>query len=117
MMFDDNELVTDDDSVFQDKRFVDAIFKRADESIEQQKRMNEMVSLDVCDCEGGELVRYVGASDAQVNWGGCDDPREILVEGDLFLLEDVEVHSWHTKVKLKGIEGRFNSVCFEHVPD
>lgn len=74
-----------------------------------------MISLDVCDCEGGERVRYVGASDTQVNWGGCDDPRLLMEDGDEFILEDVEVHSYHTKVRLEGVEGQFNSVCFEIV--
>lgn len=73
--------------------------------------------IDVSDCEGGEIVRFVGASDTQVNWGGCDDPRPLMEEGDEFILEDVEVHSWHTKVRLKGVEGSFNSVCFEYVSD
>lgn len=76
-----------------------------------------ILKFDVCDCDGGETIRYVGASDAQVNWGGCDDPRPLMKEGDEFIVYDVERHSWHTKVRLKGVEGQFNSVCFEYVRD
>lgn len=60
-------------------------------------------------------VRYIGASDAQVLWGNCDDPRDVLVEGEVYEVEDREAHTWHTKLSLVGVEGQFNSVCFEEV--
>lgn len=59
------------------------------------------------------LVRYIGATDAQVNWGNCDDPRERLIEGGVYQVEKTEEHRWHTKVKLVGVEGWFNYVSFE----
>ena len=31
-------------------------------------------------------VKYIGASDAQVQWGNCDDPRDVVLVG---VLEDV----------------------------
>lgn len=58
-------------------------------------------------------VKYIGASDAQVQWGNCDDPRDVLIEGAVYEVEKEDVHTWHTKLHLVGIEGRFNSVCFE----
>ena len=58
-------------------------------------------------------TKYIGADDDQVKWGGCDDPRGVLVEGQEYEVEERIVHSWHTKIKLVGIEGRFNSVCFK----
>lgn len=58
-------------------------------------------------------VKYLGCSEEQINWGGHDDPREILKIGSEYEVEDTEVHTWHTKIKLEGIDGRFNSVCFE----
>jgi hypothetical protein len=61
-------------------------------------------------------VKYTGASDAQVNWGGNDDPRGILTVGNVYYVEETEVHSSYTKVKLKGITGWFNSVSFEDQP-
>jgi len=61
----------------------------------------------------GDLVRYIGTSDAQVNWGANSDPRGVLIEGDCYHVEKVEVHSWHTKLYLRGIPGKFNSVSFE----
>lgn len=63
----------------------------------------------------GERVKYVGATDEQVRWGGNDDPRGLLTEGAEYEVETREVRSWHTKVTLKGVAGRFNSVCFEKV--
>ena len=61
----------------------------------------------------GDEVRYIGASDTQVKWGGNDDPRLVLSEGETYTISDVDVHSWHTKIELEGIAGRFNSVSFE----
>jgi hypothetical protein len=63
----------------------------------------------------GDEVVYEGASDSQVAWGGNDDPRKVLLYGGVYVLRTVEVHSWHTKVELEGIIGKFNSVCFKKV--
>ena len=62
-------------------------------------------------------VKFIGCSDEQVRWGGNDDPREVLAVGDVYEVERTDVHSWHTKVKLKGIDGNFNSVCFDSADD
>ena len=60
----------------------------------------------------GDRVIYLGTFDEQVNLGSNDDPREILIEGDIYQIEKVEVHSWHTKISLRGVNGKFNSVSF-----
>ena len=60
----------------------------------------------------GDEVKFTGYTEAQVKWGSCDEPS-MLEEGRIYSVEDVEVHSWHTKIKLKDVEGRFNSVSFE----
>ena len=63
--------------------------------------------------EPGDVVVYDGsASDSQVNWGSNADPRKLLKPGARYTVSDVEVHSWHTKVQLVGVEGKFNSVHF-----
>jgi hypothetical protein len=61
----------------------------------------------------GDRVTYIGSSDDQVRWGSNDDPRKVLTEGDTYTIENVDVHSSHTKLMLNGITGRFNSVSFE----
>jgi hypothetical protein len=59
------------------------------------------------------MVRYEGACDSQVNWGGNADPRGILQEGAEYELDHEEVHSFHTKYILSGYPGKkFNSVSF-----
>lgn len=60
------------------------------------------------------LWRYIKEpTDQQVNWGSCQDPRGLLVLGQVYEGE-TEVHSWHTKLLLKGFSGRgFNSISFE----
>lgn len=58
---------------------------------------------------------YTGCSEEQINWGGHDDPRQLLTIGEEYEQESKEVYSWHTKITLKGIEGRFNSACFDEI--
>lgn len=56
-------------------------------------------------------VEYLGCSKEQVNWGNNDWPPCIL--GRVYEVTDVEVHRQHTKIQLKGMCGKFNSVCFK----
>jgi|JI9StandDraft_1071089.scaffolds.fasta_scaffold07376_4 hypothetical protein len=58
-------------------------------------------------------VRFLGASTAQIAWGDNDDPNPVLTVGEVYEVEDFVVHSWHTKLWLKGVEGKFNSASFE----
>jgi hypothetical protein len=63
----------------------------------------------------GDEVKYLGSIEEQVRWGSNDNPKGLLFEGDIYYVERVEIHSWHTKLYLRGIRGKFNSVCFEKV--
>lgn len=65
--------------------------------------------------KAGDHVVYVGCSDEQVRWGNNNDPRGILMENQKYYVEKVEVHSQHTKLTLRAVSGRFNSVCFKKV--
>ena len=59
-------------------------------------------------------VKYIGATDEQVAFGGCDDPRGLLVEDAMYELQKEYVSSWHTKYEIVGFKDKkFNSVCFE----
>ena len=62
----------------------------------------------------GDKVIYIGCSDEQVNLGaGNDDPRKTLIEGATYYVEKVETNSWHSKLHLRGVYGKFNSVAFK----
>ena len=61
----------------------------------------------------GQTVKFIGCSQEQIAWGNNDDPNPILFVGNKYYVEKVEVHSYHTKLTLRGVTGRFNSVCFE----
>jgi hypothetical protein len=61
----------------------------------------------------GDVVHYIGCTQEQINWGSNDDPRKVLLENNPYYVERVEIHSQHTKILLRGIKGKFNSVCFE----
>ena len=63
----------------------------------------------------GNNVKFIGCSKEQIAWGNNDDPTGILIVGDKYYVEKVEIRSQHTKLTLRGICGRFNSVCFEKV--
>jgi hypothetical protein len=63
----------------------------------------------------GINVKFLGCSKEQISWGNNDDPTGILIVGDKYYVEKVEVHSQHTKLTLRGVCGRFNSCCFEKV--
>jgi len=60
----------------------------------------------------GDKAIYLGCTQEQINWGGNDDPSKTLIEGAMYYVEKVEVRSQHTKLTLRGVCGKFNSVCF-----
>ena len=59
----------------------------------------------------GDTVEYIGCSPEQVAWGNCDRPIHCIV-GRKYTVERVEEHSQHTKIELRNMIGKFNSVCF-----
>jgi hypothetical protein len=61
----------------------------------------------------GNNVKFIGCSKEQIQWGNNTDPKGILIVGDKYYVEHVDVHSQHTKLTLRGVFGKFNSVCFE----
>ena len=65
--------------------------------------------------KAGDKVRYTGSTETQVRWGNNDNPVGVLFEVDTYYVERVEIHTWHTKLYLRGVYGKFNSVCFEKV--
>ena len=63
--------------------------------------------------EKNNVVEYIGCSQEQIKWGNNDDPTSYLIVGEEYLIEKVNVHSQHTKIKLYNKMGWFNSVCFK----
>ena len=65
-----------------------------------------------------KTMKFIGASDVQVSFGGGNDPRKFFTVGEELIVEHAEVHSWYTTLKFKGHPSiGFNSVCFEFVED
>jgi len=61
-------------------------------------------------------VVYKGCSAEQASWGNNDNPKNVLVVGNTYTVDEIEEHSWHTKYVLQGFPNlKFNSVCFEEV--
>lgn len=65
----------------------------------------------------GKKLKYIGCDDCQASWSRCDDPRGVLTKDKKYKVEQYDVHTWHTRVKLMDIEGWFNSTCFSGVPN
>jgi hypothetical protein len=63
--------------------------------------------------KAGNRVKFVGCTKEQIAWGNNNDPNVVLSKDLTYIVESVRVYSQHTKIQLKGIEGKFNSVCFE----
>jgi hypothetical protein len=60
----------------------------------------------------GDNVRYLGCTKEQIAWGNNDNPYMLILDR-IYEIADVDVHRQHTKVQLKGIIGKFNSVHFQ----
>jgi hypothetical protein len=69
----------------------------------------------VANFKAGDEVKYLGSDEEQVRWGSNDNPKGVLFEGDIYYVERVEIHSWHTKLHLRGVRGKFNSSYFEKI--
>ncbi len=54
-------------------------------------------------------------SDYENNWEGCEPIKGNLEVGKVYEVEDIEVHTCHTKIYLKGFPKPFNSVHFENI--
>ena len=62
----------------------------------------------------GDTVEFTGWSEAQVRWGNNDTP-DMLIEGRFYVVDDPDVRSSHTKVRVDGYDGWFNSVHFQAI--
>lgn len=64
-----------------------------------------------------DKVRFLGGSPEQIKWAGGGDPTGVLEVGQVYDVDRISVHSWHTRVYLIGFEKWFNSVMFERADD
>jgi hypothetical protein len=61
-------------------------------------------------------VKYIGATQTQIDWMNNDDPRNVLTIGQIYEVWRRTVQSSYTEIRLKLFpELRFNSVFFETV--
>ena len=66
----------------------------------------------------GDQVRYIGNTSDFLRSGIGDDPIAKLIKGNTYLVESVdpqfvEIKSNFYIIKLIGVDGEFNSLCFE----
>ena len=63
----------------------------------------------------GDRVRYIPSKDDDsiALWGsGNKHPAGVLSPKLVYDVERVDIHTWHTKVWLRGVGGPFNSAHF-----
>ena len=63
----------------------------------------------------GDYVKFIGCTREQINWGNNTDPEHLLMVGGVYFVQDMIIKSSHSKLILRGVEGKFNSVCFERL--
>jgi hypothetical protein len=73
------------------------------------------INLSFGEIREGDYVKFVGCTREQVNWGNNTYPEDILVYGGVYYVQELIIKSSHTKLILRGVEGKFNSVCFERL--
>ena len=66
----------------------------------------------------GDQVRYIGNTMDYLRSGIGDDPVAKLIKGNTYLVESVdpqfvEIKSNFYIIKLIGVDGEFNSLCFQ----
>lgn len=70
----------------------------------------------VINSEPGTPIIFHGASKAQIDWGGGKtDPNGLLDLGKEYTLAAVDIHSYHTNVRVEGFPQWFPSSAFHHV--
>lgn len=63
-----------------------------------------------------KTLTFLGAPSNLPHWATPTDANKILTKGATYEVEHVEIHRFHTKVKLKGTEGWFNLIHFRQNP-
>ena len=71
--------------------------------------------MEIDGIKAGVAVTYLGCSDDQVTYGGHSDPRGLFIVGNQYIVSDINISSWYSDIYFDGIDGGFNSVCFEPV--
>ena len=67
------------------------------------------------DVKIGNMVRYIGKTDNEVDWGyhQYDDPKTKLLLGNTYIVEGIEYISSYPRISLIGVKGHFHMNLFE----
>jgi hypothetical protein len=61
----------------------------------------------------GDKVKCITTDENVQSFGCCQGKLSQLSIGEIYKIRDIEVHSWHTKFYLEGIDSDFNEALFE----
>ena len=92
-----------------------SIIYSTDETDLKEMKDVRKISYSFGQIKEGDYVKFIGCTKEQVNWGNNTDPTDLLVPGGVYFVENMIVKSSHTKLILRGVLGKFNSVCFERL--
>ena len=62
--------------------------------------------------DGDVVVYQTKPHPAAVLWGNNTDPEGLLDLNGVYVVEKADVRSSYTKLRLRGVQGNFNSVSF-----
>jgi hypothetical protein len=62
-----------------------------------------------------ESVKCISTDKDIQKYGHAKGNLDCLEIGNIYNVESVDIHSWHTIITLKGIDGTFNSCLFENI--
>lgn len=61
-------------------------------------------------------VKYIGATEQDVQFGGADDPRPLLKKGAIYKVLKVSVHNSHTYLQLERYPAyHFHDLTFDYM--
>ena len=64
--------------------------------------------------KSGDIVEFIGSSPQQIQWSSTD-PSSHLIIGRRYVVKEVFIHRWYTKITLYHKSGTFNSVHFKKI--
>lgn len=71
-------------------------------------------TIDVNKIKVGDMVEFCAENvcEAAIKWNGSDDPSKLLMDGSMYKIYSISLHSWSCTIQLEGVQGKFASVFF-----
>jgi hypothetical protein len=64
--------------------------------------------------KSGDIVEFIVSSPQQIQWSNTDSSSYLII-GRRYVVKEVFIHWWYTKITLYHKSGTFNSVHFKKI--